>query len=84
MAYRVRPFPVKVAAAAKVERNFNFLTPPSDALKCLICHEEVATDPWQHDKCGKGGEREKMVMGGNSGKGGRRKKTGGKSALCEV
>ena len=32
---------------------YKFINSPSDALKCLICLDEVASDPWQHDKCGK-------------------------------
>ncbi len=32
--------------------EYNFITEPEDALKCLICHE-VARDPKQHEDCGK-------------------------------
>ncbi len=32
--------------------EYNFITEPEDALKCLICHE-VARDPKQHEECGK-------------------------------
>ncbi len=32
--------------------EYNFITEPNDDLKCLICHE-VASDAWQHAKCGK-------------------------------
>ena len=33
-------------------REYNFIAEPSDALKCLICHDP-AQDAMQHDKCGK-------------------------------
>ena len=32
---------------------YKFIHPPSDVLGCVICLDEVASDPWQHDKCGK-------------------------------
>ena len=32
---------------------YRFIHPPSDVLGCVICLDEVASDPWQHDKCGK-------------------------------
>ena len=32
---------------------YKSMHPPSDALGCVICLDEVASDPWQHDKCGK-------------------------------
>ena len=36
----------------RVRRKYDFITEPSDALKCMICLE-LAMDPMQHDKCGK-------------------------------
>ena len=32
--------------------EYNFVTEPDDSLKCLICLE-VATNPSQHENCGK-------------------------------
>jgi hypothetical protein len=31
---------------------FSFIAEPESALQCAICLE-VATDPWQHNKCGR-------------------------------
>ncbi len=31
---------------------YNFITEPEEDLKCSICLK-VATDPWQHEECGK-------------------------------
>ena len=33
--------------------KYEYVHQPDDALKCLICLEDVAEDPWQHGQCGK-------------------------------
>ena len=32
--------------------DYHFITEPEDDLNCLIC-VKVASNPWQHDGCGK-------------------------------
>ncbi len=39
-------------AYTSVSYQYNFISEPPDALKCLVCLE-VAEEPWQHAKCGR-------------------------------
>ena len=40
-----------VMTASKLQ--YEFIDDPDDALKCRICFEDVAEEPWQHGQCGK-------------------------------
>lgn len=37
--------------ASNIDRVYEFIAEPDDALTCRICLE-VARDPWQHGECG--------------------------------
>ena len=38
--------------ASSATSKYKLVTPASDCLLCPVCLD-VASDPWQHDKCGK-------------------------------
>ena len=43
---------VREEMSSKARYEYNFVSEPDDALKCLICLD-VARDPMQHGECGK-------------------------------